>query len=196
LRPGTGRAETHDVRWLIPLFIVVPLVELYLLVQLSGLIDVWGTLALILVTGILGGWLAKREGLRVLREWQRAFETFTKPERGVVDGVLVLAGAALLMSPGVLTDLVGLLLLIPWTRHPVASVVRRWADRRLAHHGAHFGGLGVGGLGIGGRSPFAPHAGRASGHGPGTVVDTSGESINVDSDRPSEPPRKLPQHDD
>jgi UPF0716 protein FxsA len=191
LRPGTERAETHDVRWLIPLFIVVPLVELYLLVQLSGLIDVWGTLALILVTGVLGGWLAKREGLRVLREWQRAFETFTKPERGVVDGVLVLAGAALLMSPGVLTDVVGLLLLVPWTRRPVAAVVRRWADGRLAHHGARFG-MGVGSMGA--ASPFASHPGRASARGPGTVVDTSGESVHVDSDRPSDPPRKLPQH--
>jgi UPF0716 protein FxsA len=120
------------VRWLILLFVVVPLVELYLLLQLAVLIDFWPTVALVLVTGIVGGVLAKMEGLRVLRAWRHAFETMTPPEAGVLDGVLVLVGGALLVTPGVLTDLAGLLMLVPFSRRLIAARLRSVVDRAIA----------------------------------------------------------------
>lgn len=120
------------MRWLFLLFVVVPLVELYLLLWIGSLIGFWPTVAIVLATGLLGSTLAKREGLKVWRAWRQSLETLTPPEQGVVDGVLVLVGGALLITPGVLTDAVGLLLLVPTTRGLVAARVRRAIDRRIA----------------------------------------------------------------
>ena len=120
------------VRWLLLLFIVVPLVELYLLLWIGSFIGFWPTVGIVLATGLLGSTLAKREGLKVWRAWRRSLETLTPPEQGVVDGVLVLIGGALLITPGVLTDMLGLLLLLPKPRALVAARVRRAIDRRIA----------------------------------------------------------------
>lgn len=120
------------MRWLLLLFIVVPLVELYLLLWIGSFIGFWPTLGIVLSTGVLGSALAKREGLKVWRAWRRSLETLTPPEQGVIDGVLVLIGGALLITPGVLTDMLGLLLLLPKPRALVAARVRRAIDRRIA----------------------------------------------------------------
>lgn len=120
------------MRWLLLLFIVVPLVELGLLLWIGHFIGFWSTVAIVLGTGLLGSTLAKREGLKVWRAWRRSLETLTPPEQGVIDGVLVLVGAALLITPGVLTDVLGLLLLLPGPRGMVAKRVRRAIDRRIA----------------------------------------------------------------
>lgn len=119
------------MRWVVVLVIVVPLVELFLLLQIDRLVGFWPTIALTIVTGFLGGSLAKREGLKVWRSWRTAMAELRPPEQGVVDGVLVLLGGALLITPGVLTDLTGFALLIPFTRRIVARRVRAAIDRRL-----------------------------------------------------------------
>ena len=82
------------MRWLIVLFVVVPLAELYLLLLVGSLIGFWPTVGLTLVTGIVGGALAKHEGLRVWRAWRRSLSELKPPETGVIDGVLVLLGGA------------------------------------------------------------------------------------------------------
>ncbi len=120
------------MRWLLLLFVVVPLVELYLLLWIGSFIGFWPTVGIVLATGLLGSTLAKREGLKVWRAWRHSLETLTPPEQGVVDGVLVLIGGALLITPGVLTDILGLLLLMPGPRAVVAKRVRRSIDRRIA----------------------------------------------------------------
>ncbi len=120
------------LRWILVLFVVVPLTELYLLLWLSSLIGFWPTVALVLVTGVLGGSFAKREGIKVWREWRAAMHELRPPEQGVIDGVLVLLGGVFLIAPGVLTDAAGVCLLIPATRKRIAARVRRAIDRRLA----------------------------------------------------------------
>jgi len=122
------------VRWLIIAFIVVPFVELYLLLWLSRWIDFWPTVLLTIVTGWVGGNLAKREGLRVWRAYQRAVSEHRQPEQGIVDGLLVLVGGALLITPGVLTDIVGFALVVPVTRKWVASWLRARIQRQIAVH--------------------------------------------------------------
>jgi len=108
------------------LFTLVPLFELFLLLRIADHVGGGTTFALVLVTGALGAWLAKREGLRVLRDWQGALRNGQVPETGVVQGLLVLVGGVLLVTPGVVTDLVGLSLLLPFTRAAIArSVVAR-----------------------------------------------------------------------
>lgn len=119
------------MRWLVVLVIVVPLTELFLLLQINRVVGFWPTIALTVVTGFVGGGLAKREGLKVWRSWSAAMRELRPPEQGVIDGVLVLLGGALLITPGVLTDLTGLLLLIPPTRRLIAVRVRAAVDRRL-----------------------------------------------------------------
>lgn len=107
------------------LFTVVPLVELYLLIGLGRRVGVGPTIAMVLLTGLLGAFLARREGARVLRDYQRSLSEGRLPEEGVLSGVLVLVGGALLVAPGVLTDVVGILLLVPPTRRWIARIVRR-----------------------------------------------------------------------
>jgi UPF0716 protein FxsA len=120
------------VRYVLIAFVVIPLVELYLLLWVGSLIGFWPTVGITVVTGLLGGTLAKREGIRVYRQWRSALDEMRAPETGIVEGMLVLLGGALLITPGVLTDITGLLLLVPLTRRPIAARVRRAVDARLA----------------------------------------------------------------
>ena len=163
------------MRWVVLLFVVIPLVELYLLLQLASWIDFWPTVLLVLATGIVGGSLAKMEGLRVLRAWRQAFETMTPPEQGVLDGVLVLLGGALLITPGVLTDVAGLLMVLPWTRRILAARLRALVDRRIATQRVHVVTSSPG------RSPFASATRTSTTGAPNRarqVVDTTGENVD------------------
>ena len=116
---------------LLLLFTIVPLCELYLLLLIDEQIGLWPTIAIVLTTGFIGALLARSEGLRVLRQWQRSLVRGKVPEEGVLGGVLILVGGVLLVTPGVMTDLVGLLLMFPVTRRRVADAIRRRLERRI-----------------------------------------------------------------
>ena len=109
------------------LFLVVPIVELAVIVQVGQAVGVWNTIGLLLLMSVLGGWLMKREGLGVLRRIQRTVEQGRVPSTELVDGVLIVVGGALMLTPGFLSDVLGISLLLP----PVRAVVRRVAARRL-----------------------------------------------------------------
>jgi UPF0716 protein FxsA len=117
---------------LLLLFTLVPLVELYLLIGLGGQIGLVPTLGMIAVTGLLGAWLAKREGRKALASYRDALEKGRLPEDGIVSGLLILVGGVLLIAPGVLTDVVGLLLMIPPIRRGVAKLITARAAARIA----------------------------------------------------------------
>jgi UPF0716 protein FxsA len=119
-------------KYLLLAFTVVPFIELYLLLAIGREVGFWPTVGGVLFTGVVGAWLAKKEGLRVLRRWQESLAQGHMPEEGLVGGVLVLVGGVLLVSPGVLTDVVGLFLLFPPTRRVIAALVRRRLERRMA----------------------------------------------------------------
>lgn len=109
------------------LFTIVTAVELFLLLKLAELTNWWVTVAMIVVPGIVGAWLAKREGAKALGQIREALGLRREPAGAILDGVLVLLAGALLITPGVLTDLAGLLLLVP----PVRAAVRQFAQRRI-----------------------------------------------------------------
>jgi UPF0716 protein FxsA len=111
------------------LFTVVPLLELYLLLLIGRHIGVGPTIAIVLLTGLLGATLAKAEGLRVLNQWRSSLSRGRIPEEGVLSGVLVLVGGVVLVTPGVLTDALGLMLLFPPTRRFIASLVKSYLLR-------------------------------------------------------------------
>ena len=110
------------------LFLVVPFLELYVIVQVSHVFGVAPTLLTLVAVSIAGAWLVKREGLGVWRRAQRRLEDGEMPGRELVDGVLILIAGALLLTPGFLTDIVGVLLLLP----PVRAAVRGLAVMRMA----------------------------------------------------------------
>lgn len=116
---------------LLLLFAALPLLDLWLLLRLGQAIGFWSTLALVVATGVAGAWLARAEGFRVVREWQRALAQGRLPAEGVLSGALVLAGGLLLVTPGVVTDVIGLALLLPPSRRLVAAGLRRWLRRQM-----------------------------------------------------------------
>jgi UPF0716 protein FxsA len=113
------------------LFTLVPLVELYLLIAIGGQVGVLPTIGFIAATGMLGAYLAKREGRRALASYREALEKGRLPEDGIVSGLLILVGGVLLIAPGVLTDFVGLALMIPPIRRSVAKVIVARAQKRI-----------------------------------------------------------------
>ncbi len=106
-------------------FIAIPLAEVFLLVWLSRKVGIWPTVLLTVLTGLAGAWLLKREGRRALAAYRRALETFSPPELGLIEGLLIVVGGAFLLTPGVITDVLGFVLLLPPTRRPLASLLRR-----------------------------------------------------------------------
>ena len=112
---------------LVFLFIVVPLVELYVIIQVGQAIGVWWTLALLVADSIAGSLLMRSQGRAAWRRFQTALAEARVPGREVLDGVLVIFGGAFLLTPGFVTDVLGAVLLVPPTR----ALVRRVLVRRF-----------------------------------------------------------------
>lgn len=118
-------------RTLALLFVGIPLAELALLVQVGRWVGLGPTLALVLLTGIAGAWLARAEGLRVLLGARSELAAGRMPSQALMDGVAILVGGAVLLTPGLLTDLFGFALLLPPTRRAIQRAIRTRLQRRL-----------------------------------------------------------------
>jgi UPF0716 protein FxsA len=112
------------------LFVVAPIAELAVIVQVAGSLGVLNTIGLLVAVSIVGAWLAKREGLGVLRRIQTALDRGQVPSTEVVDGGLILFAGALMIAPGFISDALALLLLIPPTRAVIRVPVLRYVARR------------------------------------------------------------------
>lgn len=113
------------------LFIVVPVVEIYLLIQVGQTIGAWWTVLLLVAAGFLGSWLVKREGSRAWRALTEALSAGRMPARELADGALILIGGTLLLTPGFLSDVVGAFCILPFTRPLARTALTRVATRRL-----------------------------------------------------------------
>jgi UPF0716 protein FxsA len=129
---------------LVVLFIVVPIAELYVIVQVGQAIGIWPTLALLLADALLGSLLLRYQGRSAWRRFNEALAQRRFPGKEVADGVLIVIGGTLLLAPGFLTDIVGLLLLIPPTRAIARSLLRRFTVGRFAVVGVPGGSFGSG----------------------------------------------------
>jgi UPF0716 protein FxsA len=116
---------------LVLLFIVVPIAELAVIIQVGQAIGVWWTIALLVADSILGSVLMRSQGRSAWRRFNAAVQEGRVPAREVLDGALVIFGGVLLLTPGFLTDLLGLVLLIPPTRALVRRVLVRRLERRM-----------------------------------------------------------------
>lgn len=165
-----ARLCSHVLGRLFLLFTLVPLAELYLLMTLGGIMGAGPTIALVAGTGLAGAWLARREGRRTLASYQESLAKGQMPEDGILSGLLVFGGGVLLITPGVLTDVFGLAMMIPPLRRAVARLIHARLQARIESgevqvlsSGASFG------FSAGGGSPFGP--GSGSGRRGGQVVD-------------------------
>lgn len=116
---------------LILLLTVTPLVELYLLVRLAQITGWGATILIVLTTGILGGVLARAEGLRVLARIQHDLQNQEMPGNSLLEGAMILVAGALLITPGILTDAVGFLILLPPTRVLLRDIIKGWLKGKI-----------------------------------------------------------------
>jgi UPF0716 protein FxsA len=117
---------------LIAIFVVVPLAELYVIYQVGDAIGILPTLAILVADSLLGSWLLKSQGRQVWRRFNETMRAGKIPHREVVDGVLVIFGGAFLITPGFLTDVIGVLMLLPLTRGMFRGLLTRRLGTRVA----------------------------------------------------------------
>src|SRR5215208_7217766 len=142
---------------LVLLFIAVPIAELAVIIQVGQAIGIWWTIGLLIADSVLGSWLMRHQGRSAWRRFNEALQAGRVPAREVLDGALVIFGGALLLTPGFLTDALGLILLIPPTRAVVAKILARRLTLRMV---------------AAANRPRTPHA-----------YDVEGTAVDVDPDR-------------
>ena len=161
---------------LVILFIVVPILELWLIIEIGGAIGVVPTLALLLADALLGSFLLKHQGRGAWRRFNEALAQRRFPGKEVVDGLLIVVGGTLLLAPGFLTDIVGLFFLIPPTRAIARRLLRRFTVGRFVVVGMP-----------GGRGPGPSAAGASRDYD----YDATAEEVPVNGDA-----GQLPHIDD
>ncbi len=175
---------------ILALFIGIPLIEIYLFIQVGGAIGVWSTIGLVVLTAFIGTALLRQQGLATLARAQSELDQQHLPVRELFDGVCLLVGGLLLLTPGFLTDALGFSLLLP----PLRAVLGRGIWAALARsRNVHFSGSGAGGT-----YGHGPDQGANHGPGPGgPVLDGEEFGVHKDGERdendqdPSDPPPRI-----
>ncbi len=146
--------------------ITVPLIEIAIFIEVGGLIGPLPTIALVIAIAIGGTWLLRRQGLGAFQRAQAAINRGEMPVADVMDGFVLIFAALLMVTPGLLTDAIGLLLLIPALRRRFGQAVARWAMKR--------GKVGIFGMGDAG-----PSSGSSSPYrrGPGPIIEGKAEAV-------------------
>ena len=158
---------------ILALFIGIPLIEIYLFIAVGGRIGVWPTIGLVILTALVGTTLLRQQGLATLARAQAETEANRLPVRELFDGVCLLFGGMLLLTPGFMTDAFGLALLLPQLR----GLIGRGLWKLLqGSKGLHFTVYGAGG------NPRSPGNGPGRGPGGGPILD--GEEFGVERDNP------------
>jgi UPF0716 protein FxsA len=116
---------------LVAAFVAVPLIEIWTILQVGRVIGPWWTIALLVLDSIIGSWLVRREGGRAWQALQLALQSGRMPARELADGALILIGGTLMLSPGFVTDVVGIVLILPVTRPAARRLLTRVVERRL-----------------------------------------------------------------
>jgi UPF0716 protein FxsA len=116
---------------LFSIFLIFPIIELYLLIKIGGMIGALNTVLIILITASLGAYMAKSQGFRVLRQIQEATNQGRMPGNELLHGLFVLAGGFALITPGLLTDAIGFSMLIPQTREIYVKIAKEIIRKKL-----------------------------------------------------------------
>jgi UPF0716 protein FxsA len=162
------------LRWAVGLaFIVVPVVDLVVLIKIGQVIGGWATAALVVTTALTGALIISRQSLSVLRRTLEAVAAGEPPVAPVLDGLFLMVAGALLLTPGLMTDVAALVLLVPPIRRAIAAAVVRWLLRRADLHIEIYGADADGTPGARRRPP---------GIGEGPVIE--GEFERMDDETP------------
>ncbi len=149
-------------------FLLVPIIEIALFIQVGGMIGLWPTLAIVILTAMLGTWLVRSQGRLAMGQLQRSFSELNDPTEPLAHGALILVAGALLLTPGFFTDAFGFALLMP----PVRVAVFRYLRSRVT----------VASFQMGSRTTYTRHPG-----GQGDIIDGEFTEVRPKSD-PNAPP--------
>lgn len=162
---------------ILALFIGIPVIEIYLFIQVGGWIGVWPTIAIVILTAFIGTSMLRQQGLATLARAQAEINEDRLPVREIFNGFCVLVGGVMLLTPGFLTDALGFALLIP----PLRAILGRFVWRLLERsRGVHFSVYGAGSGPRGGRGPAG-----------GPVIDGEEFGVARDDDRPDDNTPRL-----
>jgi UPF0716 protein FxsA len=167
---------------LVVLFILLPIAEIYVIIQVGGLIGILPTLALLILDGFVGAALARSQGRAAWERFNRVLAEGRVPARETFDGAMIIFGGALLLTPGFITDVVGFCLLIPPTRALVRGLVARLARRRVGFFWRV--------------SAPPPRAGRGYRSGPPPPHPSNGYDYEGTAQEITDPPGELPARRD
>lgn len=126
---------------LLLIFIIIPMIELLVLVKLGEIIGLLPTLLLIVGTGIVGASLARSQGFKILGRIKSSFRQNSVPADHLVEGLLILVGGVLLLTPGLLTDITGFVFILPGTRNIIGRYVKKKIAEYIQKGNIHFGGF-------------------------------------------------------
>jgi UPF0716 protein FxsA len=134
---GARRPRRRGLAWwlLVAAFIGVPILEIYVIIQVGQVIGAAWTIVLLIADSIFGSWLIRREGRRAWEALTTALQSGRMPAVELADGALILVGGTLMLSPGFVTDAVGVLLILPFTRPLARRLLTRVVTRRLLRSG-------------------------------------------------------------
>lgn len=146
--------------WLRPVlvaaFVLIPLAEIWAILQVGQLVGPWWTIALLVLDSFVGAWLIKREGSRAWRALREALQRGRMPARELADGALILIGGTLMLSPGFVLDIAGILLILPFTRPVARRLLTSVVERRLVAVPPFGGAAGFGDAHRPGPGPEGP----------------------------------------
>nr|WP_275658903.1 FxsA family protein [Shewanella sp. Isolate11] len=135
------------------IFVLVPVIELNVLIRVGEALGSWTTVGLVLFTAVVGVSLVRSQGINTLMQVQQKLARGEAPGKEIVEGMMLAMAGLLLLIPGFVTDFIGLLLLTPVTRSPIAAVLYKRMQLKVVGKGGFQAGFGPGGFGAG-RSPF------------------------------------------
>jgi UPF0716 protein FxsA len=123
--------------YLLLLFILIPVVEIAMLIEVGSIIGTGNTIAVILLTAIIGAYMVKLEGLGVMYRIQQNMNQGTFPAEEMINGMMILVAGALLLTPGFFTDAIGFLMVIPVTRNLIKQVTRKIIEKKISSGDIH-----------------------------------------------------------
>ena len=126
------------MKWLVFAFVTIPALELYLLIQIGTTFGALNTFFFIILTGIIGASLARIQGLAVLKDIQKTMAKGQMPAQALIEGACVLFCGALLLTPGIVTDIFGVLTMMPFCRRPIAKKLQTYFQNRVAQGTVNF----------------------------------------------------------
>ena len=178
-------------------FLLIPIIEIYLITQVASQISWLPTIVLVITISLIGAYLVKREGLGVIQRIRTGFSELRMPTNELADGAMIFFASALMLTPGFLTDFFGLALLIPPIRALMRPPVINFFSKRVDVKAQSFGMPPGATAGFGAGSPFGsgPFGSRPGAGGRVYDVDGSRQAADADITDITPEPRELPETD-